>query len=402
MSKIAILFVDDHQEILNGLKRMCRSMRSEWNPDFALGGQAAIDLMGERQFDVLVTDMRMPGVEGVQVLQSALQLQPHMVRVVLSGQYDIDHFIRSGWPAHRFLSKPCEADVLKESIRQVFAMRELLEDQQLKDLVTRADRLPILPGLYFEIEKELNSENASMQKVGEIISSDVGITAKVLQLVNSPIFGSQRKISSPAQAVVMLGADVIKSLALYIQSCSNIRVPEGVSLERISTHSMLVGRLAREIARMEGAPEHVCSEAFLAGILQNIGSLLIINAYPDDYHQIISRANSEGRPVWEVEYEVLGAGHAKLGAYLISLWGLSSEIVEAVAYHIQPSRCPNGDHSLSLMAVHVANALEKEPGINGALINNDFDFEYLEKRGVLAKLPGWQKLHQQISCGDGV
>jgi len=99
---------------------------------------------------------------------------------------------------------------------------------------------------------------------------------------------------------------------------------------------------------------------------------------------------------------VLGAGHAKLGAYLISLWGLSSEIVEAVAYHIQPSRCPNGDHSLSLMAVHVANALEKEPGINGALINNDFDFEYLEKRGVLAKLPVWQKLHQQISCGDGV
>lgn len=400
MSKITILFVDDHQEILNGLKRMCRSMRSEWEAVFALGGQMAIDLMDKQKFDVLVTDMRMPGVDGVEVLKCAMQLQPHMVRIVLSGQYDIDHFIRSGWPAHRFLSKPCEAEVLKESIRQVFTMRELLENQQIKDLVTRADRLPTLPGIYFEIEKELKSSDASMQKIGEIISRDVGITAKVLQLVNSPFFGSGRKIDSPAQAVVMLGADVIKSLAIYIQCCSQMPVPEGISLERISTHSMIVGRLAREIARAEGAEEDICSKAFLAGILQNIGSLLIISSFPDEYHQIITRANEDSRPVWELEYKLLGTGHAKIGAYLISLWGLSSDIVEAVAYHIRPSRCPNADHSLALMAVHAANALEKMPGINGALINNDFDFEFLERMDVLAKLPDWQRLHEKIISED--
>ncbi|TLS66480.1 HDOD domain-containing protein [Mariprofundus erugo] len=396
LGKIHILFVDDHPEVLNGLKRMCRSMRGQWEPSFANGGEQAISMMQADRFDVLVTDMRMPGVGGLEVLRSALSLQPEMVRIVLSGQYDTDDFIRSGWPAHRFLAKPCDADTLKGAINQVLVMRSLLDNQQLKGLIAGAERLPSLPGIYFDIEQELNREHASMQRVGEIISRDVGITAKVLQMANSPIFGCRRWIDNPEQAVVMLGADVIKALTLYIQACSAMPVPEGISLQRIFAHSLIVARLAREIAAEQGQPKSVCSEAFLAGMLQNIGSLVLLSSFPDTYLEIVARAEQQGRPVWELEREILGGNHAEIGGYLISLWGLSMPVVAAVAYHIHPSQCPYVEKPFALTAVHVANAIEKEPGINGAVINNEFDFEYLEQNGLLTSLASWQQLHQKI------
>ncbi len=394
--KISILFVDDHPEILRGLKRMTRSMRHEWNAFFALGGEKALEMMANNTYDVLVTDMRMPGIDGSQLLQETLKLYPHMIRIVLSGQYDIENFIRSGWSAHQFLSKPCDADTLKRTITRTVAMRDLLDNSRLKELVTRANILPSLPKIYLAIERELKSPDVSMQRIGKIIAQDVGITAKVLQLVNSPVFGCSRKIETPIQAVVMLGVDAIKSLVLYLQACSEIPVPAGISLEKISRHGIAVGALARDIARLEGEDENVCSDAFLAGILQNVGSLIILSSFPEEYKQIVARASEENLSVWQLEQEILGASHAETGAYLIGLWGLPSTIVESVAYHNYPSKCPDKNISFALTAVHVANALEREPGPDTICIGNDFDFEYLEKLGLIDRLPRWQKLYQEI------
>ncbi len=397
--KIRILFVDDQPEILQGLKRMARSMRNEWDTFFALGGEKALEVLAGDSYDVLVTDMRMPGIDGAQLLKEALTHYPNMIRIVLSGQYDIDNFIRSGWSAHQFLSKPCDADTLKETITQTVAMRSLLENSRLKELVTRSNFLPSLPSIYMEIEQELASPDASMQKVGEIIAQDLGITTKVLQLVNSPIFGCTRKIETPAQAVVMLGADVIKSLTLYLQACSEIPMPEGISLERISRHGVAVGALARNIAKLEGMDKSVCSNAFLAGILQNVGSLIILSGFPEEYKQITNRANEENLPVWKVEQDVLGASHAEIGAYLIALWGLPAAIAESVAYHNSPSNCPDKNISFALTAVHVANAMERAPGLGMAFSENNFDFEYLEKMGLIDRLPRWQQLYQEKETG---
>jgi len=398
-NKTTILFVDDQPEILEGLKRMARSMRNEWDVSFAIGGEKALEMMAGQTYDVLVTDMRMPGIDGSQLLKEALNLYPNMIRIVLSGQYDIDNFIRSGWSAHQFLSKPCDSDTLKRTIAQTIAMRDLLENSKLKELVTRAIFLPSLPKIYIEIEEELKSPDASMQKVGEIIAQDVGITAKVLQLVNSPIFGCIRKVETPTQAVVMLGADVIKSLTLYLQACSEIPIPEGISLERISRHGVAVGALARDIAKLEGKDKAICGDAFLAGILQNVGSLIIISGYPEEYKKITAKANAENVPVWKVEQQVLGASHAEIGAYLIALWGLPTTIAESVAYHNYPSRHPDMNSSFALTAVHVANALEREPGLGTAFVENDFDFEYLEKLGLINRLPRWQQLYQKKEAG---
>jgi len=397
--KIKILFVDDQPEILQGLKRVVRSMRKEWDASFVLGGAEALELLAAEDVDVLVTDMRMPVMDGAELLTEVVRLYPHIIRIVLSGQYDIEHFIRSGWPAHQFLAKPCDADALKNTISQTLVMRDMLESSALKKLVARASVLPSLPAVYFEVEQELRCENASMQKVGEIIMRDVALTAKVLQLVNSPIFGNLRRIDSPTQAVVMLGADLVKSLVLYMQSCAGMEMPAGISLERISSHSLTVGMLAKEIAKMEGCDKDVCADAFLAGILQNVGSLVVLCSFAEEYRDVVTRADAEGLPVWQVEKEIFGASHAEIGAYLVGLWGLPSAIAESIAYHIHPSKCPNPNASFALTAVHVANALEKEPGLGAAFIENDFDLDFLAQQGLLEKMPDWQLLHESI-CAD--
>ena len=400
-NKVRVLFVDDQQEILDGLKRMSRSMRSEWNVSFALGGEKALQVMLSAPFDVLVTDMRMPGMNGAELLKRVHAAYPHMIRIVLSGQYDVGSFVKSGWPAHQFLSKPCDAAALKNTIIQAMSMREMLENETLRVLVTRVDCLPSLPKVYLEIEEELKSEHTSMQKVGDIISEDVGLTAKVLQLVNSPFFGSSRKIESPNQAAVMLGADILKALVLYLQSCSEIKMPVGVSLDEISSHGVRVGNLAREIARMEGHNKDTCAEAFLAGLLQNIGSLIILGNFSEEYKKIVSESARGDNKIWEVEKGVLGASHAEIGAYLLSLWGISQSVVEAVAYHNEPSKCTNDNYSFVLIAVHAANAMEKDSTLGPAFIENEFDFDYLEKQGLSDRLPDWQKLHQQMMDQKG-
>jgi len=394
--KVRILFVDDQKEVLDGLRRMARSMRSEWATDFALGGEQALEMMAKASWDVLVTDMRMPGMDGEALIKRVIEAHPHMIRIVLSGQYDVDSFVKSGWPAHQFLSKPCEADALKRAISHVMKMRDLLDNETIRNLVTRASVLPSLPRVFMAVEQELRSENASMQKVGKIISEDVGITAKVLQMVNSPAFGSRCRIESVAQGVVMLGADMIKSLVLYLQTSSTMQVPAEISLERISLHGVRIGTLAKAIARLEGQSEVICQEAFLAGLLQNIGSLIIICSFQDQYEQIEAESRAKGAVVWAIEKRILGASHAEVGAYLISLWGLSPDIAESVAYHNYPSLCPDDEVSFVLTALHVANALDKDVGLGAVFVENEFDFEYLEKQGLLDRLPAWQEKYLNL------
>jgi len=396
---IKILFVDDEQEVLDGLRRMTRTQRSIWDARFAIGGEQALSMIDRDQYDVVVTDMRMPGMDGAELLRRTVESHPYLIRVVLSGQYDVDAFVKSGWPAHQFLSKPCEPDELIQAVNHAFNMRGLLDNSVIRDIVTRANSLPSLPGLYMQIENELLSANASMKRVGDIISGDVGISAKVLQMVNSPVFGCTRKIDSVGQAVVMLGADIIKALVLYLQACSSIRLPADISLQRVSEHGVRIGALSKAVAEIEGQDKETCVEAFLAGLLQNIGSLIIISSFPDEYSQIEQQSDQQGVSVSEVERSVLGTTHAEIGAYLISLWGLSSTVAKAIAYHDDPSKCGDEAIPFALVAVHVANALDKDTYLGAAFVENDFDFEFLESCGLLTHLPIWQKKYQELLQG---
>ena len=180
-----ILFVDDEPNLLEGLGRMLRPLRHTWGIDFARNGPEALDLLARTPFNVIVSDMRMPGMDGAQLLAEVRDRHPTIVRIVLSGQCDREALLRSVRVAHQCLTKPCDVETLRSTVTRACALRDLLENDKLQRLVSRLKSVPSLPDLYHQVMEELESPEPSIQKVGQIIAQDAGMTAKTLQTVNS-------------------------------------------------------------------------------------------------------------------------------------------------------------------------------------------------------------------------
>ncbi len=397
-----ILFVDDERNVLDGLRRMLRSMRQEWEMAFATSGAEALGLMSQTPFDVVVSDMRMPGMDGAQLLTEVMRRHPQTVRIVLSGHSDKEMILRSVGPTHQYLAKPCDPEMLKETVARSCALRELLNSPSLKDLVSQMNSLPSLPDLYMKVVQELSLPNASIQRIGDIISQDVGMTAKILQLVNSAFFGLRRHISTPAMAVNLLGLDTVKSLVLTIQVFSQFEQPKvrEFDLPVLWNHSVATGTIARAIAAATSRDVKMADHTLMAGLLHDAGKLVLAAKVPDQYQNSIVHARAKAVPMWVAEREVLGTTHAEVGAYLMGLWGLPDLIVEGIAYHHTPAHHMATTFS-PLTAVHVANALEHEahPSADQA---HPFEIrlDYLSGLGLADRLDRWRELARGVLCGQ--
>lgn len=395
-----ILFVDDEPKILQGLGRMLRTMRTEWEMVFVDSGEKALTALSQRPFDVVVTDMRMPNMNGAELLTRVKQDYPDIVRIILSGHSDREMILRSIGPTHQFLSKPCNAEKLKRTITRACVLRELLTDRSLKNLVAGIDSLPSLPAAYTRIVEEAAAPNASIKKIGAIISSDVGMTAKIMHLINSAFFGLPRHISDPVQAVSLLGLETIKTLVLTVQIFS--RVSEtGIHahlIELLFHHSVTVGAWARCICISEKCEKHVVDEALLSGVVHHVGSLVLATNMPDTYATVLQLARSRNIPVDSVEKELFGSTHNEIGAYLLGLWAFPDPIVEAVAYCNYPSRCPARNFA-PLTAVHAANVFDRASALPNehATPVPALDISYLDAIPTQARSAAWQNCYQPVS-----
>jgi HD-like signal output (HDOD) protein/CheY-like chemotaxis protein len=358
-----ILFVDDDPGILQGLRRMLHPLRHEWDMTFVTSGQEALAVMAQSSFDVVVSDMRMPGMDGAQLLTEVSKLSPRAVRIILSGYSEREMVLRSVKPAHQYLSKPCQPETLKSAVTRALALRELLDDSTLTGLISGMQSLPSLPSMYAEIMTELRSPEASVARVAEIVSRDIGMTARILQIINSAFFGLPCHVTSAAQAVGLLGLDTIKGLALTLQIFERFDEEEmrGFPVERLWEHSLAVAASARRISKRQSSDERISDDAFLAGLLHDVGILVLIKQLPTSYVRVLTLMEEKKISQWQAEREVLGITHAEVGAYLLALWGLPDSIIEAVAYHHCPEKCPNRAFG-PLSAVYEAN--EKDSGRN--------------------------------------
>lgn len=386
------MFVDDEPEVLDGLRRMLRSQRKEWSCAYAGSGQDALELLaGPERFDLIVSDMRMPGMGGAQLLEEVRKRHPHMVRIILSGQSDQDAVMHSVKPAHQFLAKPIEHEPLLAMLKRALALQEVLSDEALAKLLSEVEALPGLPEVYNRLMAELEADNCSLEVLGGIIEQDMGMTATILKVVNSAFFGLPRKIEKPAQAVSLLGLDVIKALVLSFQlfSSFNLRRIKGFSFDLLWRHSVATGGLAKLIAQEEKLDRTGVDDAFFAGMLHDVGKLPLSAFAPDRYNGILNQVRKEDRLLWEVEIETLGTSHAEAGAYLMGLWGMPEAVISAIAFHHRPSRLPEDAFS-PLTAVHAANIIEHELIVhNQKYARPQWDTEYLSRLGLDARIPAW-------------
>ncbi|MDQ6996065.1 MAG: response regulator [Mariprofundus sp.] len=395
-----ILFVDDEENVLTGLKRMVRQMREEWQVSFASSGQQALEILANEVFDILVSDMRMQGMDGAELLSEVSTEYPQMIRILLSGKCDLESFIGSACPAHQLLGKPCDADALKRTIERTVALRGLLDNEALRSVVMQMNTLPSPPTLYLRIEKELGRKDSSMQRIGDIIGEDIGMTAKLLQLVNSSFFGFKRNIETPAQAASLLGVNMVQFIMLHVQTFAVTGPAVERLVEEISAHCVLVATLARAIAKQQGESAESCLTAYLGGMMHDLGRLIIAVNMPDKYVEIIEQAKCSNMPLWQAEQQLIGVTHAEIGAYLLGLWGLSEHVVEIVHCHHLPEKCEL-DNFFALAAVHVADVLVHDPELKETGHGVFLDESWLLRQDLLDRLPAWQVCAREIVEKNG-
>jgi len=394
-----VLFVDDQPNVLSGLRRMLRTLRNEWQMEFVQSGDEALAIMAKSPFDVIVSDLRMPGMDGIQLLTEVMKRYPKTVRIILSGQADRASVLRAVTPAHQYLSKPCDSETLKATVARACSLRDALSHESLKRLVSKVTTLPSLPHVYTKLLEELQSEDTSVRDVAELIARDVGMTAKLMQMVNSSFFGIPRRVESPTQAAALLGLDVLRPLVLSAGVFSQFH-PEGCrefSVDALMEHSLAVSRLAEKIAKSHSDNKELAEDALLAGLLHDVGQLLMAAHLPEQYRQALALARKNGISLRDAELECLHASHADVGAYLLGLWGLADPIVEAVAFHHQPTKC-TADAFGPVTAVHVANTLVNETQTSCGItcLDIDVDVDYLEHLGMADQLPKWRDLAESL------
>ena len=391
--KKRILFVDDEPMVLRGLQRTLRKMRDEWDMAFTASAKEALASLDEKPMDVIISDMKMPQMDGTQLLAEVKRRHPHMVRLILSGHVEQEATIKSVQFAHQCLSKPCDAEVLKQTLAKLFALRDILTDDSIKKIVSQIESLPSLPAMYTEIMSEMQSPDPSLVKVGDIIAGDVSMTAKILQVVNSVFFGLPQKIGKPQQAVMLLGLDAIKALVLSVKIFSEFR-PKKFSwfnIDALFNHSISVSTYTKTIAKNEKVNQDFINFSLMAGLLHDIGKLILATNFNQTYRQVLTESRNSGHNLWDLEYGTFGTSHAEIGAYLMGLWNLENPIIEAVAFHHCPAKSVSSDMGL-LTAVHVANALEHEDDLQSDRETElQFDTEYLAGLGVVNRIPEWRQ-----------
>lgn len=386
-----LLFVDDDTMVLAGLRRALHDMRQEWDMTFAPGGQAALEALEQCKFDAVISDMRMPSMDGAELLQRVKDRYPEIVRIVLSGQSEKEAVLRSIAPAHQYLAKPCDIRELKLRLGQAFASRDLVSNPAIAASVARLHSIPSLPAIYNELTRALQSETTSLAQIEAIVARDVGMATKILQLANSAFIGAHGRVSSLQQAVSLIGVETVRTLTLSIHVFSRFEGNSALAgyLPSLWDHSVCVASLGQRIAGAETGSRSLAEECFAAGLLHDVGKVILCAEKPKEYSNIQRMRETDTRSIEALEIETLGYSHAQLGAYLMSVWGLPTSLVHAVAFHHHPSDALENQFS-TLTAVHCANAIARAADASFPAGQVMIDEKYLDALQLSGKQSVWR------------
>jgi HD-like signal output (HDOD) protein len=394
----ACLLVVDHDPlVLAGLERALAD--KNWEIMAATDPQAALQLLDSRHVDIVITDMHMDAMSGATLLGAVQQRHPDVARIIMSGHADPKAVMRTVPFAHQFLSKPVDTEVLRWTLRRACGLRRLLTNEAIRAAVGASNELPAAPATYLRLKQLLRDPAVALPEIATLVERDVGISARILQLVSSAFFGMPRRVSTISAAIAYLGVDTLRTLVLALEIVrmfregGNIR---GFSLDSLQRHSFITAKLARGFA-----DEHSAEDAFVAGMLHSVGQLVLAERVPGSYADVLQQVRTERRSLSDVERSVLGATHAEVAAYLLGLWGIPQRIVEAVMYHEEPWRLDGTRLGLA-GAVYLASVLAERPEaplIAGTLAvpPGHLNADYLERVGLLERLPSLRSLARRAA-----
>ncbi|HEY9077294.1 MAG TPA: response regulator [Anaerolineaceae bacterium] len=391
----SILFVDDDLEMILSTRRLLYALHRDWQVVFSNSGADALARLSEKNFDVIISDIRMPGISGIELLDQVRKRFPHMVRIALSGHSDRETSLKASGLAHQYLAKPSPAETIIAAIECALSAGSLIVDDNIRQVIGKLKTIPSQPKVYMDLVNELKNPDSSLACVGEIISKDASMSAKVLQLVNSAFFGLPQKVVDPTQAATFLGVETIRDLVLGIGIFAQFdqRKLSGLSISNLWNHSLRSSTLAKAIAIHFGMDKKICNSAMVAGLLHDIGKLVLADNFPQQY-QVAHQSWLAGDQPFEVyEYQIFKATHAQIGAYLLSLWGLPGTVSRTVGWHHNPSGVSDSDRSV-MLCVHAANVLDyqRHPDVRMTAVAPTFNPDFLKTCNLEDQMNIWQSI----------
>jgi HD-like signal output (HDOD) protein len=381
-----ILLVDAAPAALAQLQQGLRQLRPQWHTAAATSAAAALSALSQQRFDAIVSDIGTPAMDGAQLLAQVRDRHPTVVRLCLSESTDDDAFLRAVPVTHQFLGKPCNVEHLGEVLERICSLRDILRHPAIHELIGNLKALPATPQTFQALSEAIAQPNAHAADIAQIVSNDTALSVKVLQLANSAFYRRGVPVTSIQAAISYAGLEMIKSLALSACVFSALDAsPTAVKrLQDLQGRSLRKAHFARMLLR----ESRHADEAFTAALLLDIGQAVLALGAPEKFEQMIELARSSGRAWHEVEPEVFGAAHPEVGAYLLGLWGLPLELIEAVAHHHAPSRVQHA-HTSVLAAVHVADAVVDATADRPAKLLDRLDASFVARTGVSRCLTAW-------------
>jgi len=320
-----VLFVDDEPRVLEAIQRMLSEAAEHWEVDTATSGPQALEKLARAKFDVLVTDMRMPGMDGAQLLAEVNERWPSITRIVLSGQTDQEQAMNALVTAHQFLSKPCNPRMLTRVVEDAHRLGELTPNARVRALASAVHRLPPVPRVHDRILVLLERPDASAREAADLVAQDPALCARVLRIVNSAFFARGQTVRDVRTATVRLGLDMLR--VLLISERASMGLPDK-QIERIQEMALDAAGLASRIVPLQEQ-----RTAFTAALLCDVGALVLEQGAPDEIRAVREFAQEQGLAGHVAEKELLGSSHADIGGYVLGLWGMPASIVDAVVRH---------------------------------------------------------------------
>jgi HD-like signal output (HDOD) protein len=357
----AVLFVDDEESMCEMYRDFSHVLQEHYEVVTARRGEEGVKLLHSRKFDVVVTDLTMPEMDGLRFLGHVVQIQPDCARIIISGYADRLKVARCLFVGHRYFSKPCPAKTIADLLLRLASFRGLVANEKVRRIIGGIGALPGPPETFLKIEKVLESPHASMQEVAEVMEQDVAVTAKLLQIVNSAHFGIRHKVVSITEAVQLVGIEAVRGLVLGLQAFASYKDHPGKKAPpaELWDHSLRTALMARRIARAQRFPLQTSDRAFLAGLLHDVGRIVIDANAPEERIEVNEFAKRFGISIVEAEKRRFGASQAEIGGYLLALWGIDDEVVRIVQYQ-ENLAAFDGEDTRAIAALHVAHFAEMD------------------------------------------
>jgi len=356
-----VLFVDDEKGILATLRRLFHE--EDWELYFATSAEEGLRILKKESMDLVVSDVRMPGMNGIVFLNEVKKNYPRIVRIFLSGYADhkaVTKAFADGC-AQQLLPKPWDDNELRQVIKGALrqAMKQQEKFQGLQQAINSITALPPMPQTYIKVKEYLaDPDGFSVDQVAKVIDQDISLSAEMIRWANSALFGQRQGVESVQRALVVLGSDIVEGLILahsVFKPADDKAVP-GFSRREFHTHSMACGITAKKLMELRGMREsEFVDRAFTAGLLHDIGKLVEEVCLTAAFEEIVGLACDQQGTMEQAEQEKLGTTHEEIGSYLAEWWSMPSFIVNAIRWHHTPSLC-NTDRAI-IDSVHMADVL---------------------------------------------